>query len=288
MGFSAFNYLSIVFSLLIAIAPVLVLVLGGVHKPINAIPRVYAQPCEAFHNTGIPILGLLMGQTKSCSSSVGHLMIFNEVNNSRCSLNCASSSNYFATVIGNGSKPISIRTPGANVLLSPGNYTVIAPRLSGFYEQTLSPSCSGTISAGESIICTITNSYSNNIQTWIDKLNHVKIQFSYSPPFPFVGNLTQLSFQATNSANGQPIQTSHIRVTLITNVTANFNTSTTINDRSDFIVFENISSNRGAFSLDHSFNSADLAGTHQIILEMLAKDDEPVLASFSVPVLLPE
>ncbi len=288
MGFSAFIYLSIVFLVLIAIG--LVLVLGGLFKPINAIlPRVYAQPCEAFHNTGIPILGLLMGQTKSCSSFVGHLTIFNEVNNSRCSLNCASASNYFATVFGNGSKSISIRSSdGANVALNPGNYTVIAPQLSGFYDQTLSPSCSGTIGAGESIICTITNSYSNNIQTWVDKLNRVKIQFSYSPPFPFVGNLTQLSFQATNSANGQPIQISHIRITLITNVTANFNTSTTINDRSDFVVFENISSNRGAFSLDHSFNSADSAGTHQLILKMLAKDNEPVLASFSVQVLLPE
>ena len=281
MAFSIFIYLSIVFSASIAI----VLVLGSLYISITQFPRVYAQPCEAFHNTGIPIIGPFVSQTKSCSSSVGHLMIFNEVNNSRCSLNCASTSNYFATVIGNGSKSISINTGGAKVALNPGNYTVIAPEISGFYEQTLSPSCSGTISAGESISCTITNSYSNNIQTWFDKLNNIRIQFSYSPPFPFVGNLTQLSFQATNSANGQPVKISHIRVVLITNVTANFNTSNTIDDRNDFVTFKNITSNRGAFSLNYSFSAE---GAHQIILGIIAKNNEPVLASFSVPVLLPE
>lgn len=285
MAFSTFTYLSIVFSAWIAI--VLVLVLGDLYVPINALlPQVYEQPCKAFHNPAIPILGLLLGQTKSCSSSVGHLMILNEINNSRCSLNCASTSNYFAIVNGNDSKPASIRTSGgANVALNPGNYTVIAPKISGFYEQNLSPSCSGTISAGESISCTITNSYSNNIQTWVDKLNNIKIQFSYSPPFPFVGNLTQLSFQATNSANGQPIQISHIRLALITNVTANFNTSSTIDDTNDFVTFENLTSNHGAFSLSYSFSAE---GAHQIILGITAKDNEPVLASFSVPVLLPE
>lgn len=283
MAFSTFRYMSIVFSAWITI----VLVLGDPYIPVNALlPQVNGQPCKAFHNTAIPILGLLVGQTQSCHNSVGHLMIFNEVNNSGCSLNCASTSNYFAIVSGNGSKPTSIRTSsGANVALDPGNYTVIAPQISGFYEQTLSPSCSGTISAGESIRCTITNSYSNHIQTWVDKLNNIKIQFSYSPPFPFVGNLTQLSFQATNSANGQPIQISHIRLVLITNVTANFNTSSTIDDRNDFVTFENITSNHGAFSLNYSFSAE---GAHQIILGITAKDNEPVLASFSVPVLLPE
>jgi hypothetical protein len=266
----------------------IILVLGGLDTPINTpLPRLYAQPCESFHNTGIPIIGLSPeSQTKTCSSSVGHLTVFNEVNNSRCSSNCASTSNYFATVIGNGSKSTLIKTSGsANVALKPGNYAVIAPRISGFYEQTLSPGCAGTISAGESIRCTIMNSYANNIQTWLDKLNNIKIQFSYSPPYPFVGNLTQLSFQATNSDNGQPIQISHIRMALITNVTANFNTSKPINNGNNFVTFENISSNHGAFSLNYSFTGE---GSHQIILGIIAKNNEPLLASFSVPVLLPE
>jgi hypothetical protein len=74
-------------------------------------------------------------------------------------------------------------------------------------------------------------------------------------------------------------------MTLITNVTANFNTSNTINDRNDYVTFENISSNQGAFSLNYSFMGE---GAHQIILGIIAKNNEPLLASFRVPILLPE
>jgi len=267
------------------------LVLSGISAPMNApLLGLNAQTCETsiIHNVGIPIIGILPGgQTNTCSSSVGHLTIFNEVNNSKCSSDCAMTANYVASVIGNGSKSLllKISSAGANVALKPGNYTVVAPRISGFYGQILSPNCSGTISAGESITCTITNSYSNNIQTWADKLNKIKIQFSYSPPYPFVGNLTQLSFQATNSKNDEPLQISHIRMTLVTNATANFNTSNTINNKNDYVTFENISSNQGSFSQNYSFMAE---GTHQIILTIVAKNNEPLLASFKIPILLPE
>ena len=287
MASTAFMLLSIVFSSLILV----ILVFVGLNTQINAFtPRLYARQCgtSIIHNTGIPIIGLLMeGQMNICSSPIGHLTILNEVNNSRCPFDCASAAYYVATLIGNGSKPTVIKTlsGSANVALKPGNYTVIAPQISGFYEQTLSPNCSGKISAGESIKCTITNSYSNNIQTWIDKLNNIKILFSYSPQYPFVGNLTQLSFQAINSDDGDPLQISHIRVAVIKNVTANFNTSKTINDRNNFVTYENISSNQGLFSLNYTFTRE---GAHQIILEIIAKNNEPILASFSVPVLLPE
>ncbi len=282
MAFSPFVALSIVFSSLIPI----ILVSGVIATPISA---ALPQQCRSsFDNPGIPIIGLSSeGQTNTCSGSVGHLIILNEVNNTRCSTNCASAANFIATVIGNDSKPTLIKTSSSsvNVALKPGNYTVTAPLISGFYEQALSPNCSGKMSAGESVRCTITNSYTNNIQTWIDKLNNIKIQFSYSPPYPFVGNLTQLSFQATNSDDGKPLQISHIRVALIKNVTANFNTTNTFNNRNNFVTYQNLSSDHGTFSLNYSFTAE---GSHQIILGIIAKNNESVLASFSVPILLPE
>jgi hypothetical protein len=64
------------------------------------------------------------------------------------------------------------------VALWSGNYTVVAPRVSGFYGQVLSPDCSGTMNAGETKKCIIINSYSNNVQTWVNKLNNIKIQFT--------------------------------------------------------------------------------------------------------------
>ena len=133
--------------------------------------------------------------------------------------------------------------------------------------QVLSPNCSGIINTGETKKCTIINSYSNNVQTWVDKLNKMKIQFSYSPPYPFVGNVTQLSFQATNSDTNKPLQISHIHMALITNVTASFNDSNTINNKNDFVTFDNVSSDHGLFSLKYQFLAE---GAHQIIVKIQA------------------
>jgi hypothetical protein len=74
-------------------------------------------------------------------------------------------------------------------------------------------------------------------------------------------------------------------MTLVTNATANFNTSNTINNKNDYVTFENISSNQGSFSQNYSFTAE---GTHQIILTIVAKNNEPLLASFKIPILLPE
>jgi len=72
---------------------------------------------------------------------------------------------------------------------------------------------------------------------------------------------------------------------LITNVTASFNNPNIINNKNDFVTFDNVSSDHGIFSLKYQFLAE---GAHQIIVKINTKDNEPVLASFDVPVLLPE
>jgi hypothetical protein len=253
---------------------------------------LYAQQCKAntsaVHTTGIPFIGILFGvRATECSGTIAHLTLVNEINNTGCYANCLSMTNSTLTVIGNKAMHVVAKGSaiGTTVALDPGNYTVVAPRVSGFYGQVLSSGCSGAIHAGETKKCIIMNSYSNNVKTWTDKLNNVKIQFSYSPPYPFVGNVTQLKFQATNSNTKVPLQFSHIHIALVTNVTASFNTSNTINNKNDFVTFDNVSSDHGIFSLKYQFLTE---GVHQIIVKINTKDNEPVLASFDIPVLLPE
>jgi hypothetical protein len=72
---------------------------------------------------------------------------------------------------------------------------------------------------------------------------------------------------------------------LITNVTASFNNLNIINNKNDFVTFDNVSSDHGIFSLKYPFLAE---GAHQIIVKINTKDNESVLASFDVPVLLPE
>jgi hypothetical protein len=253
---------------------------------------LYAQPCKAStsvtQNSGIPIIGRPSGiQPTECSDAIAHLTIVNEVNNTGCSADCLSTTNSTITVTGNNAKPPIVKgsAAGTTVALGPGSYTVAPPKVSGFYGQVLSPDCSGTINTGETKKCIIINSYSNNVQTWVDRLNNIKIQFSYSPPYPFVGNVSQLSFLATNSNTNKPLQISHIRMVLITNVTASFNNSKTINNNNDFVTFDNLSSVHGIFFLKYQFMAE---GTHQIIVKINTKDNESLLASFDVPVLFPE
>ena len=234
--------------------------------------QLYAQSCKATtvpHYSGTPIIGRTFGVQAKCSSAISYLTVVNEVNNTGCSTDCMSATNSTVTILDNSEKPIIVKgsSAGMTVTLGSGDYKVIPTIVSGFYEQILSSNCSGIINSGETKKCIIINSYSNNVQTWVDRLNNIKIQFSYSPPYPFVGNISQLSFQATNSSTNKPLQISHIHMALITNVTASFNDSKTINNKNDFVTFDNLSSNHGFFSLKYQFQYSLLASF----------DDVPVL-----------
>jgi hypothetical protein len=191
---------------------------------------LYAQSCKATtvaHYSSTLIIGRTFAVEAKCSGAISHLTVVNEVNNTGCSTDCMSATNSTVTVLDNSGKPIIVKgsSAGMTVTLVSGDYRVIPARVSGFYEQILSSNCSGIINSGETKKCIIINSYSNNVQTWIDRLNNIKIQFSYSPSYPFVGNISQLSFQVTNSSTNKSLQISHIHVALITNVSASFNNS---------------------------------------------------------------
>jgi hypothetical protein len=127
---------------------------------------------------------------------------------------------------------------GTNVTLGEGNYNVTAPEVSTFYWKDISPYCSGVINAGETKRCIITNSYANDIKTWTDEATNIKIQFSYLPLYPFVGNNTALNFKVTDSKTGVPLELAHVHVVIIKNVTANFTSSRTVSNKGDFVCLQ--------------------------------------------------
>lgn len=277
-----------------------VLQLGMLVNIITTPHQVYAQPCvnsssttlKPLQNTGglyifHPTNERSMAQEKICSTPSAQLIITNYINNTGCSTECLSTSNSTISVLGNNPKPIAfmVSTKGTTVTLDPGHYTVVEPRMSVFYGQVVSPDCSGIISAGETKKCIIINSYSNNVQTWLDKINNIKIQFGYSPPYPFVGNVTQLNFKVSSANTNKGLNLTHIHIAVIKNVTANFNNSNTINNKNYFVTFDNITASHGIFSLKYQFLQE---GAHQVIIKIAARDSEIALASFDIPVLLSE
>ena len=72
---------------------------------------------------------------------------------------------------------------------------------------------------------------------------------------------------------------------IIKNVTANFNITNRNTNKNDFVEFDNITAPYGMFSLKYQF---ELEGVHQIIVKLNTKDGKVVLASFGVPILIPE
>jgi hypothetical protein len=264
-------------------------VLGALFSILFIASMAHAQPCGSLmNNSFFPVdtknsnEGSSTGKTQY--SDPTQLLILNRVNNTGCSTGCLSPSNFSISVSGNNSKPIALKgsTSGSTVTLGPGQYNVSEPLVSLFYGQNLSRDCSGVISAGETKKCTITNSYvniSNNVQALVDKTNNLQIQFSYSPPYPFVGNVTQLNFEVTSLNASKPLQAIQAHVALIRNVTD------TSNNKNNLVTFDNITAARGTFSLKYKFLED---GAHQIIVKVITEDGKAELASFVVPVLFPE
>ena len=131
--------------------------------------------------------------------------------------------------------------------------------------------------------CIVTNPFTNNVQTWIDNTSNIKIQFSRSPTFPFVGNLTQLNFNVTNLNSNDQLELTNIHITLIKNVTANLNNNNIINNKNNFITFDNLTAAHGIFSLKYRFVEA---GAHQIILKINTKDGSSFVQYSSIKVLV--
>src|SRR6266705_1821574 len=208
--------------------------------PAVVIPtKTHAQSCENIEtsNTVAPIQHMMvpthrlntsieqLQHRQQCTDPMAHLRIINQVNNTGCSAECLSAYNSTISVSGNNPNPRMFNgsEAGTTVSLGPGNYNVTESKVSSFYGEIVSSDCSGMVKTSETKTCIITNSYANNIQTWMDKTNNVKIQFSYLPPYPFVGN------------------------------TASFNNTNTGNNKNNFIAINNITATHGIFSLNYQF-----------------------------------
>jgi hypothetical protein len=63
------------------------------------------------------------------------------------------------------------------------------------------------------------SSSSSNItqQTWIDKLNNLKIQFGYSPAKPVIDASTQLKFSVQNLQTGEQLKDLSARIVVLSN-----------------------------------------------------------------------
>jgi hypothetical protein len=221
------------------------------------------------------------------SNRTAHLTVINHVNNTGCYVECLSAYNYTISVLGINPNPRAFKgsEAGTNVTLGEGNYNVTAPDVSTFYWKDISPDCSGVINAGETKRCIITNSYANDIKTWTDEATNIKIQFSYLPLYPFVGNNTALNFKVTDLKTGVPLELTNVHVVIIKNVTANFTSSRTVSNKDDFVTYDNIISSHGTFFIRYQFEQE---GMHQIIVRINTKNGGVVLASSGVPVLFPE
>lgn len=213
-------------------------------------------------------------QTKLWTGKTAQLVIIIQVNKTGCfTQECLLASNSTIRILGNNPNPPTFAgsTAVARVALDPGHYTVVQPIKSIFYKHLFSSECSGLISAGQTKTCIITNSYANGIQTWLDKWNDIRIQFSHSPPFPFVGNIIELNFQVTTLNTSKPLELTHTHITLTKND----------NSRNNFITFDNITARHGVFSTKYQFLKE---GIHQIIVKVRMKNGEAALASFNIPV----
>ena len=226
-------------------------------------------------------------QINQYSNRTAHLIVIDHVNNTGCYAECLSAYNYTISVLGSSPNPRTFKgsEAGTNVTLRQGNYNITAPEVSTFYGENLSPDCSGVINATETKRCVIANSYANNIQTWTDEATNIKIQFSYLPLYPFVGNNTALNFKVTDLKTGIPLELAHVHVVIIKNVTANFTSSGTVSNKGDFVTYDNITSSHGIFFIRYHFEQE---GMHQIIVRINTKNGGIALASFGVPVLFPE
>src|SRR5205807_7561075 len=84
----------------------------------------------------------------------------------------ATAANFTMSVTGNGPSPASFpgaESPGTDVTLAPGSYSVGETGPAG-YASSLSAACTGSIAAGETKTCTVTN---NDQAAHLNVIKHV-------------------------------------------------------------------------------------------------------------------
>lgn len=108
----------------------------------------------------------------------------------------------------------------------------------------------------------------NRTQTWTDKLNNLKIQFTYSPENPAIDTPTELKFNVLNLQTGSNLKDLSARIVVLTNS----------GGQQRSFKFTNISAADGNFSVKYLFPDS---GSYQVIPRIDSKDSS-TLASFNV------
>jgi hypothetical protein len=107
-------------------------------------------------------------------------------------------------------------------------------------------------------------------QTWLDKLNNLKIQFGYSPKEPVVDKPTELKFTVQNLQTGEQIKNLSASAVVVNNAGGQLRT----------FKFTNITAPNGIFSVKYLFPDS---GLYQVLTK-IDSNDFTSLASFNVSV----
>jgi hypothetical protein len=107
-------------------------------------------------------------------------------------------------------------------------------------------------------------------QTWLDKLNNLKMQFGYSPKEPVIDKPTELGFTVQNLQTGEQIKNLYARVVVINNA----------GGQQRSFKFTNITAPNGVFFVKYLFPDS---GLYNVITKIDSKDSTS-LASFNVAV----
>src|SRR5918911_5081317 len=110
-------------------------------------------------------------------------------------------------------------------------------------------------------------------QTWVDKLNNLKIQFGYLPKEPIIDKPTELTFSVQNLQTGKQIKNLSARVVVLNNA----------GGQQRSFKFTNITAPNGIFSVNYLFPDS---GQYNVITK-IDSTDFTSLASFNVGVPLP-
>jgi hypothetical protein len=108
----------------------------------------------------------------------------------------------------------------------------------------------------------------NRTQTWTDKLNNLKVQFTYSPDNPAIDTPTELNFNVLNLQTDSHLKDLFARIVVLTNS----------GGQQRSFKFTNISAADGNFSVKYLFPDS---GSYQVISKIDSKDST-TLASFNV------
>jgi hypothetical protein len=137
--------------------------------------------------------------------------------------------------------------------------------------QSLNTDALGQNSSSSLSYSNTTTTNTTTQQTWIDKLNNLKVQFGYLPKEPIIDKPTELKFTVQNLQTGKQLNDNiSARVVVINNV----------GGQQRSFKFTNITTPNGIFSVKYLFPDS---GQYNVITKIDSKDSSS-LASFNVAV----